>query len=197
MRDLRKIYRAQYLQKLNEVTKQEVLLQRQMQKQEYDERQRRKRTHLDRLGEERKRQAILKDRLRIEQKVNETIEMTRRSKFKRRRLFWMRTYEGLADYLRREDLDSDLPESSKSAVPQALSGAKLFSRNVSIPFILRQTGGARDYPLHKSRRIGMVDNVEREIREASYDIYGEDEPPFELPGFCLIMSVIDANICRQ
>jgi len=153
MRDLRKIYRAQYLQKLNEVTKQEVLLQRQMQKQEYDERQRRKRTHLDRLGEERKRQAILKDRLRIEQKVNETIEMTRRSKFKRRRLFWMRRYEGLADYIRREDLDIDLPESSKSAVPQALSGAKLFSRNVSIPFILRQTGCARDYPLQKSRRM--------------------------------------------
>jgi len=27
----------------------------------------------------------------------------------------------------------------------------------------------------------MVDNVEREIREASYDIYGEDEPPLEQP----------------
>merc|ERR1719158_1453964 len=39
----------------------------------------------------------------------------------------------------------------------------------------------------------MVDNVEREIREASYDIYSEDEPPFELPGFCLIMSVTVNN----
>eukprot|EP00397_Hematodinium_sp_SG-2012_P052577 GEMP01062230.1.p1 GENE.GEMP01062230.1~~GEMP01062230.1.p1 ORF type:complete len:405 (+),score=123.16 GEMP01062230.1:42-1256(+) len=183
MRDLRKIYRGQYLQKLSEVTAQEILIQRQMQQQEYEERVKRKRAHLDRLGEERKRQAILKDRLRIEAKVNEAIEMARRSKIKRKRLFWLRTYEGLANYITRENLDIDLPnvESNKSAMPEPLSGAKLFSRNVSVPFILRQMGCAKEYPTQKNRRIGMVDNVEREIREASYEYLGEDDPQFEQP----------------
>jgi len=214
MRDIRKIYRAQYLQKLAEVTAIEREKQRQMYEVERAERERRKLEQQDKVAEERKRQAILKDRLRIEAKVTEAVEMARRSKIKRRRLFWVRTFEGLADYITKEKLDIEIPsldlstsdgkedkkeekrDASSGArrrrgrgpkeaeapptgpLPPELSGAKLFSRNVSIPFILRQVGGAKEFPAQKSRRIPFVDNVEREIREASYELLGEDEPQF-------------------
>jgi len=248
MRDLRKIYRAQYLQKLAEITAIEREKQKQLLYTERAERERRRQEHLDKLGEERKRQAILKDRLRIESKVTEAIEMARRSKIKRRRLFWVRRFEGFADYITRENVDIDIPSlpsdlanmassstmrmrdhvgdgatssssdsttrtggarahdkgftrarqrggkmtaeewkqntmrktsvSADKQLPESLSGAKLFSRNVSIPFILRQMGCATTYPQQKNRRVRFVDNVERELRESSYAVLGEDEPQF-------------------
>lgn len=93
MRDLRLCYRAQYLQKLAEVVRTERQREEENQLAETERRRARKRAHLAKVAEDRKRRAILRDRLRVERKVNEVLEMQRRSKLKRRRLLWLGALE--------------------------------------------------------------------------------------------------------
>eukprot|EP00434_Breviolum_minutum_P011358 symbB.v1.2.010023.t1/scaffold650.1/size176305/2 len=71
LREIRRIYRAQYLQKLAEVTEIERSKEAELYQQERERRQERKQAHLQRIGEDMKRRAILRDRKRIEGKVNE------------------------------------------------------------------------------------------------------------------------------
>ncbi|CAE8662670.1 unnamed protein product, partial [Polarella glacialis] len=71
MREVRRIYRAQYLQKLAEVTEIERVNEAELHQKAQEERRRRKQAHLQRIGEDMKRRAILRDRKRIESKVNE------------------------------------------------------------------------------------------------------------------------------
>eukprot|EP00747_Dinoflagellata_sp_TGD_P182388 gnl/TRDRNA2_/TRDRNA2_36626_c0_seq1.p1 gnl/TRDRNA2_/TRDRNA2_36626_c0~~gnl/TRDRNA2_/TRDRNA2_36626_c0_seq1.p1 ORF type:complete len:413 (-),score=90.66 gnl/TRDRNA2_/TRDRNA2_36626_c0_seq1:216-1454(-) len=193
MRDLRRIYRAQYLQKLAEVTESERQKEQELHQRELEERRRRKQAHLQRVGEDMKRRAILKDRKRIEQKVTEAMEMARRSKVKRQRLFWFRRMENLSKVIvSAENFEEHFPAVVKSgpqgSAPPALDvgtdsgrakAGALLSRNVSVPFLLRQLGGAKTFPLQRSRRIPHVDNVQREILESSYDLLAEDEERFE------------------
>lgn len=192
MRDLRKIYRAQYLQKLAEVTEAERRNEAEMLEREREERWRRKEVQLQRVGEEMKRRAILKDRKRIEAKVTEAMNMARRSKAKRRALFWFRRMENLSKIIVSADnFDSVFPPTDGQRSSQELiadgssAGAStpnsgvLLSRNVSVPFLLRQLGGAKGFPQQKSRRIPLVDNLQREILESSYELMGEDEPRFD------------------
>merc|ERR1719329_1701789 len=82
MRDIRRIYRAQYLQKLAEVTEAKRRNEAEMAEREREERRRRKEAQLHRVGEEMKRRAILKDRKRIEAKVTEAMNMAKRAKLK-------------------------------------------------------------------------------------------------------------------
>lgn len=189
MRDLRRVYRAQYLQKLAEVTESERVKEQELREQELAERRRRKEGSLQRIGEDMKRRAILKDRKRIEQKVNEAMEMARRSKVKRRQLFWLRRMENLSHIIvSAENFDEAFGTFGKAALTVGGSGAAasdtsstsasgvLLSRNVSVPFLLRQLGGSKGFPMQRSRRIPLVDNVQREILESSYELMGEDEP---------------------
>ncbi|CAE7359269.1 CAMK4 [Symbiodinium sp. CCMP2456] len=114
------------------------------------------------------------------------IEMARRSKLKRQRLFWFRRMETLSRLVvSSENLeeafaafpDSQAPSSSGSTTSSP-SGV-LLSRNVSIPYLLRQFGGSKADPQQKNRRIPGIDNVKREILQMSYDILGEDEERYE------------------
>lgn len=183
MREVRRIYRAQYLQKLAEVTEVERGKEAELNASVIEERRRRKQAHLKSIGEDMKRRAILKDRLRIEGKVNEAINMARQSKLKRQKLYFLRRVENLSKLIfSAKNFDQALPPASgrdgaAAAGPLAAAGA-LLSRNVSVPFLLRQLGGAEGHPRQKSRRIPHVDNVQREILELSYDILPEDEPRF-------------------
>eukprot|EP00931_Biecheleriopsis_adriatica_P101173 TRINITY_DN76374_c0_g1_i1.p1 TRINITY_DN76374_c0_g1~~TRINITY_DN76374_c0_g1_i1.p1 ORF type:complete len:423 (+),score=106.61 TRINITY_DN76374_c0_g1_i1:55-1323(+) len=191
MREIRRIYRAQYLQKLAEVTEIERAREAELHQKELEERRRRKQAHLQRIGEDMKRRAILRDRKRIEAKVNEAIEMARRSKLKRQRLYWFRRMETLSKFVVSADnLDDAFPALPGSGGSQASSAGVagsagsvasgvLLSRNVSIPYLLRQLGGAKADPPQKSRRIPGIDNVQREILQMSYDILGEDEERFD------------------
>lgn len=188
MRECRRIYRAQYLQKLAEVTEEERGKEEELHRRALKERQERKQAHLQKIGEDMKRRAILKDRKRIEAKVNEAIEMARRSKLKRQRLYWFRRMENLSKLIVSTDnFEEAFPSSSASLsesgpgsglVAPAASGV-LLSRNVSIPFLLRQLGGAKGYPNQKVQRLPHVENVQRELLELSYDILPEDAPRFE------------------
>lgn len=186
MRELRRIYRAQYLQKLAEVTEIERQREAELRARELEERRRRKQAHLQRVGEDMKRRAILKDRKRIESKVSEAMEMARRSKVKRQRLFWFRRMDNLGKLIvNAENFASqygtgvsDAPGVAPDVKKPSESGA-LLSRNVSVPFLMRQLGGAKAFPQQRSRRLPIVDNVQREILESSYDILAEDEHRFE------------------
>merc|ERR1712039_973363 len=140
----RRIYRAQYLQKLAEVTEIERAREAELLQRTLEERRRRKQAHLQRVGEDMKRRAILKDRKRIEAKVNEAIEMARRSKQKRKHLFWFRRMENLSKLIiSAENVDEALPapigtgdgtSSGGGASSSSATGA-LLSRNVSVPFL--------------------------------------------------------------
>jgi len=192
MREIRRIYRAQYLQKLAEVTEIERAKEAELHRKVMEERRRRKEAHLRKIGEEMKRRAILKDRKRIEGKVNEAMVMARNSKLKRRMLYWFRRMENLSKLIATADNFEEAlapPTNATVAAASPAAGDKtsepitasgvFLSRNVSVPFLLRQLGGAKSRPQQKSRRIPHVENVTREVQELSYDILPEDEPRFE------------------
>lgn len=179
MLDLRRIYRAQYLQKLAEVTEAEREKEMEMYRLELEERKRRKQAHLQRVHEDMKRRAILKDRLRIEEKVNEAMIMARQSKIKRNRLFWLRRMESLSKLIVSADNLEEVFGTTSAEVGSVSESGALLSRNVSIPFLLRQLGGAKNFPKQRSRRIPFAENVQREVLESSYDIMPEDEERFE------------------
>lgn len=182
MRDLRRIYRAQYLQKLAEVTEIERAKEAELRSKEAEERRRKKEKIQARVTEDMKRRAILHDRVRIEKKVTEAMEMARRSKEKRRKIFWLRRMETLSKMIVTADnLEASFePTPGEDKNERSLGGLPAVEeRNVSIPQLLRQLGGAKTFAPTKSRRVPFVENVEREILEASYDIREEDAERFE------------------
>lgn len=182
MRDLRKIYRAQYLQKLAEVTHEEQRKELALFTQEREERRERKRAKEQAKSIEMKRAAVLLDRKRIESKINEQIEMTRRSRIKMGRLGFLKSRIEAAvsdggEIVTKRNLDKAMPDPDIAAVGDKgpISGS---DRNVSVPFLTRQLGGAIDLPKQKNRRIHKVDNVYREVLEKSFEILGEHEDEF-------------------
>jgi len=170
MRDLRKIYRAQYMQKLAEVVAAERRRELALHEQERAERRQRRLDKLQKQSIEMKRSALLLDRKRIEAKVNETVEMTRRSKLKIRKLMFLKKIQDM----KREVSDV---EGGKKGSPTTKDNHVL-DRNVSAPFLVRQLGGAVDLPKQKNRRIHRVDNAYREVLEQSYDLHPEHEDDF-------------------
>mmetsp|Transcript_50719 Transcript_50719/g.135206 ORF Transcript_50719/g.135206 Transcript_50719/m.135206 type:complete len:406 (-) Transcript_50719:373-1590(-) len=178
LRDLRRVYRAQYLQRLAEVTEVERQKEETLKQQELMERRRRKQAHLQRIGDDMKRRAILKDRKRIEAKVTEAMEMARRSKLKRQRLYWFRHMENLSKLIVSAENFDQVFGSTNAEVGSVSNSGVLMSRNVSVPFLLRQLGGAKGFPKQKAHRIPFVENVQREILESSYDILPEDAERF-------------------
>ncbi len=170
MREIRKIYRAQYLQKLEQVTREESARELELYKQEAEEKNQRRLDKLQKKSIELKRAALLLDRKRIESKVNETIEMTRRSKLKAKKLGFIKRVEDM----KTEETSADV-EGTKG--PTTSGG--VLDRNVSAPFLVRQLGGAMDLPKQKNRRIHKVENVHRELLESSYELHGEHEDDYE------------------
>eukprot|EP00928_Gymnodinium_smaydae_P019661 TRINITY_DN17547_c6_g1_i1.p1 TRINITY_DN17547_c6_g1~~TRINITY_DN17547_c6_g1_i1.p1 ORF type:complete len:423 (-),score=111.45 TRINITY_DN17547_c6_g1_i1:400-1668(-) len=179
MRDLRRVYRAQYLQKLAEVTEIERQREAELNEKLVKERKQRKQAHLQRVGEDMKRRAILMDRKRIESKVSEAMQMARRSKLKRQQLYWFRRMENLSKLIvSAENVDEAFAARGGEAAASSASSGVLLSRNVSVPFLLRQLGGAKGFPKQRSHRMPHVENVAREVLESSYEFLPEDEPRF-------------------
>ena len=152
MVELRKIYRAQYLKKLDQVTREESAREIALYKQEQAERRLRRLEKQEKKSIEVRRSAILLDRKRVEAKVNETIEMTRRSG---RKMNFLKHFE--------ENIIQPNAETSASAL------------GLSVPFLTRQLGGAIDLPKEKNKRIHKVNNVYRELLENSYDLLPEHQ----------------------
>lgn len=178
MVEIRKIYRAQYLQKLAQVTLEESARELALFTQEKEERRERRLAKQQAKSIEVRRAALLADRKRIEAKVNESIEMTRRSKLKTRQLLFVKRVQdmegGVLDGVKSGvDHAVDFTASTRSATPT--NSSPILNRNVSVPFLTRQLGGAVDLPNQKNRRIHKVDNTYREVLEASYELQPEHE----------------------
>ena len=185
MRDLRKIYRAQYLQKLAEVTQEESRKELELFRQQREERKERRLAKIQQQSIEMKRAAVLLDRKRIESKLNETLEMTRRSRLKAKRLNFLKTrIEGqiAADepIVTKKNIDAVMPDPDVATVKEKgpVASSETMNRNVSVPFLVRQLGGAVDLPKQKNKRIHRVDNPYREVLEKSYELLPEHEDEF-------------------
>lgn len=168
MRDLRKIYRAQYMQTLQRVTAQEAAREAALYVEEAAER---KRTRLEKLKQKTidlKRRAILADRRRIDSRVNEAVEVARRAKTKSRQLAVLSKIDQTSDFQVEDEI---LP------------------RDVSSTLLVRQLGNGRKQTIIKSRRMHRMKNVYRDVLERSYDILPEDddvpESPFGFDGAVL------------
>lgn len=116
--------------------------------------------------------------------LGEAIEMARRSKMKRSRLYWLRRMETLSKLrVSSESLEEafeQMPKDFKgtasswaphSRVAHRVARGVLLSRNVSVPYLLRQFGGAKADPPQKNRRIPGIDNVQREAFQVLIGIY--------------------------
>lgn len=184
MREVRRCYRAQYLQKLDEVTKTESMKEEELRLKEYEMRKERKQAFLGRLAEDRKRRAILKDRLRCEAKVTELLNMQRKSRMKKKQMQWLEKLQSQQLHSSNTDvntklLDLDSDDKGNLTSKPTSPDTNLLDRNVSVAHIMRQVGGAKDYPKMKTRRILNKRNVYREALEQSYDVVPEDTPTKE------------------
>ncbi|KAF4665805.1 hypothetical protein FOZ61_010486 [Perkinsus olseni] len=189
MRDLRKIYRAQYLQKLDEVTREEQQREIALYKAEKKERWEKRQARIQAISMDQKRRAVLKDRLRIEARVNEAIEMTRHSKLKVKRMLFLQKLQDRARYITDQNLDARLPDSDPTdpqakaaplrgdpkAIKENPEAISLLNRDVNTELLLRQIGGAAEFPRNRNRRIHPTANVFREAMELSYDVLPEDD----------------------
>merc|ERR1712232_107150 len=97
-------------------------------------------------------------------------ELLARERAERQRLFWFRRMENLSKVIVSADNLTELLPDGPSQSPEGVGGeaassGALLSRNVSVPFLLRQLGGAKAPSLTKARRIPTVDNLQREILE--------------------------------
>ncbi|KAF8819035.1 hypothetical protein IE077_001850 [Cardiosporidium cionae] len=169
MIDLRKIYRAQYLQKLSEVTEEEQKIQKEQLQREKKERLQRKEAIQQRIFDDKKRRAVRTLRALIYKNMTQSATMARLSKRKIAHLYWLLKLQRSADLIGDEAVKSKFLKESK----------ELFSRNVSVPDILQQLG-QNDYT-EKSikKKITGTYNVMQALLEKSFSILPEDEPQFE------------------
>eukprot|EP00922_Rhytidocystis_sp_ex-Travisia-forbesii_P013273 GHVS01019867.1.p1 GENE.GHVS01019867.1~~GHVS01019867.1.p1 ORF type:complete len:406 (-),score=44.46 GHVS01019867.1:1007-2224(-) len=174
LRDIRKIYRAQYLQKLSEVTEEERVKQMDLYQQEKQERVKRKAEIQQRMYEDKKRRAILKDRMRIERKVTQSVEFSRLSRRKKFQLLHVHRIQGRSKILLEDNLELQLKDRKQ----------EILSRNVLAGDLLNQLGhkAPPGEPKHKFKQsLNSVDNMFREIMEESFKLLPEDESPYEEP----------------
>eukprot|EP00745_Piridium_sociabile_P035927 TRINITY_DN63478_c0_g1_i2.p1 TRINITY_DN63478_c0_g1~~TRINITY_DN63478_c0_g1_i2.p1 ORF type:complete len:261 (-),score=33.59 TRINITY_DN63478_c0_g1_i2:15-797(-) len=170
MREIRKIYRAQYLRKLQEVVIEERSKQQTLMKAENEEKQNRRSSYIQKFNNSKRRAAILKDRLRIDATVTETIELTRRSRVKKRLMAWLSHVQ---------------QNSSPSSFDKLELKLKEDERNISAPQLLAQLGRGNDAvtkTTQPKRRITKADNVFQDVLEESYNILPEDEGRFQDDG---------------
>eukprot|EP00921_Rhytidocystis_pertsovi_P018372 GHVQ01029073.1.p1 GENE.GHVQ01029073.1~~GHVQ01029073.1.p1 ORF type:complete len:270 (+),score=29.51 GHVQ01029073.1:156-965(+) len=128
--DIRKIYRAQCLQKLAEVTTEERLNQLQLFQQEKRDKESRRAELRNRQYEDKKRRAILKDRLRIERKLTQSVQMSRQSRRKKRQLYYFNKLQNRSDVVTETGIDHVVSRGELN----------LFSRNIMFPDILKHFG---------------------------------------------------------
>ena len=175
MREIRKIYRAQYLQTLHRVTVEEAIRERRL----LDERQNlKKKTKIEAIakrGMELKRRAILADQKRIEGKVNEALEVARRVKVKSRRLrFLNKIVEGVNESAKlRKSVDVKTSNETSNRFP--VSDEEFLGPDVSMTLLAGQLGAGKEKVSEKSRQMHRSKNLFREVLERSYEIMPENQ----------------------
>ncbi|EAN34108.1 hypothetical protein TpMuguga_01g00870 [Theileria parva strain Muguga] len=143
MRDLRRVYRAQYFQKLNEVTEEERLRQYNLYLKETKEKFAKREEIRRSIHEEKKRKAILRDTMAIEKKVTQSLELGRLSSKKIKNIYWLNKLQGAINYdedknnVNIEDINvaklaSDLghPAEDSKEIRQKIMTGNLFFRKI-------------------------------------------------------------------
>jgi len=169
MREVRKIYRAQYLQKLAEVTELERQKQTSLYDQQKHERWKRRVANQQRILDDKKRRAILKDRLRVEQKLTQTIMMAKQSSRKKKLIRSISRAQSSSDYVTGENAEKKLSATDT-----------LFDRNISMPDLLHQLGKSDEIEKDSRKRIKKTDDIYQQILVDSFNILPEDEPQFAM-----------------
>ncbi|EKX74002.1 conserved hypothetical protein [Theileria equi strain WA] len=164
MRDLRKIYRAQYFQKLSQVTEEERLKQYNIllktRTENYNKRQEIRRS----IHEEKKRRAIIRDTMRIEKRVTQSLELGRLSKRKIANIYWLNKLQTGMNY--QED--------------GTVRSGKL-TEDISVPKLASELGHKVEES--KSLRHKIMDGnlFFRELLKDSFELLPEDMNRFEDP----------------
>ncbi|SBS84419.1 conserved Plasmodium protein, unknown function [Plasmodium malariae] len=172
MRDLRKIYRAQYLHKLSEVTNEERDKQLKLLLQTKEDKRKRRENIRNRILEDKKRRAILKDRLSLEKKVTQSILFKRQSDIKKKNIYWLAKLQKKSVYSNEEDLKKKIEENNPL-------DDHLFNRNISTSNLYKELGYEVRGEKSDNTKIFKVDKVYRKLVEDSFEFLGEDEEQFE------------------
>ncbi|KAI4838816.1 hypothetical protein MKS88_002325 [Plasmodium brasilianum] len=172
MRDLRKIYRAQYLHKLSEVTNEERDKQLKLLLQTKEDKRKRRENIRNRILEDKKRRAILKDRLSLEKKVTQSILFKRQSDIKKKNIYWLAKLQKKSVYSNEEDFKKKIEENNPL-------DDHLFNRNISTSNLYKELGYEVRGEKSDNTKIFKVDKVYRKLVEDSFEFLGEDEEQFE------------------
>ncbi|CRG99674.1 conserved Plasmodium protein, unknown function [Plasmodium relictum] len=171
MRDLRKIYRAQYLHKLSEVTNEERNKQLKLLLQTKEDKRKRREHIRNRILEDKKRKAILKDRLNLEKKVTQSILFKRQSNRKKQNIYWLMKLQKKSEFSDANDLKKKMEENNNEV--------NLFNRNISVSSLYKDLGYSVREEKNDNTKIFKIDKVYRELLEDSFEFLEEDEEQFE------------------
>ncbi|CAD2109395.1 hypothetical protein YYG_02473 [Plasmodium vinckei petteri] len=191
MRDLRKIYRAQYLHKLSEITSEERSKQLKLLLQTKEDKKKRREIIRNRILEDKKRKAILKDRLSLEKKLTQSILFRRQSNIKKKNVYWLVKLQKKSLYINSEDLkkkiyQTDTGNSTNSTNATVNSSINycddensLFNRNISTSDLYKDLGYDVKDKSNNNDKIYKTDNIYKTLLEESFDFLEEDEDQFE------------------
>ncbi|KAL8439326.1 hypothetical protein Efla_002806 [Eimeria flavescens] len=191
MREVRRIYRAQFLQRLAEVTREEQQRQQQLLHQAREDKRLRREETLQRVLETKKRRAILMERQQIEAKVTQAVQLGRVSRKKAANLLWLNKLQNASHFQRAEMealearrgpgspgafLDPQERQRAEAAARQeALKGIE--ERNISATMLLNRLGLCEETRVAPNKKITGTDDIFRIILEASFELLPEDGPP--------------------
>lgn len=168
MRDLRKIYRAQYIHKLSEVTEEERIKQLKLLQQTREDKKKRREEIRNRILEEKKRRAILKERLEMEKKLTQSVLFKRQSDRKKQNLYWLNKLQKKSLNLSEEKGDNQIE-----------NGGSMFNRNISVSDLYKNLGYEVKEEKHNNMKVFKVDKVYRELLEESFQFLEEDADSYE------------------
>ncbi|SOS78769.1 conserved Plasmodium protein, unknown function [Plasmodium sp. gorilla clade G1] len=172
MRDLRKVYRAQYLHKLSEVTNEEREKQLKLLLQTKEDKRKRRQEIRERILQDKKRRAILKDRLCLEKKVTQSILFKRQSNRKKKNIYWLIKLQQKSTYLNELDFKNKIEQTNQENDP-------LFNRNISVSSLYKNLGYQTKEDKNENTKVFKVDKVYRKLLEDSFEFLEEDEEQYE------------------
>ncbi|ETB58188.1 hypothetical protein YYC_04251 [Plasmodium yoelii 17X] len=192
MRDLRKIYRAQYLHKLSEITNEERIKQLKLLLQTKEDKKKRREIIRNRILEDKKRKAILKDRLSLEKKLTQSILFRRQSNIKKKNIYWLAKLQKKSLYINSEDFkkkiyQTDTGNNNSNSTNATVSSDinycddenPLFNRNISTSDLYKDLGYDVKDKNNNNDKIYKGDNIYKTLLEESFNFLEEDEDQFE------------------
>lgn len=180
LREIRRIYRAQFLQKLAEVTDDERRKQIEIMETEFRLKKERRIAKQDKLAEAQKRRAIVRDRRRLDTQLKMTAKLREITDRKARRIYFYSQLEANAANWNSEGISEAFGESSISREQSGLQ-PRLFDRNTSVPHLMHQMKLGQYSEKSAKKRLASHYDFYRKIIDESYKLLPEDAEPIVDP----------------